>query len=70
MGTMRKTIAIPIMPAHRISVHKMYPAVIVMIGDVQSGCITTDTISNRFTSFDNKFTSLPGAVSDRAFCDN
>lgn len=67
---MRKTIAMPIIPAKRISFHKIKPAIIVIIGDVHSGCITTDIISNRFTSFDSKFTSLPGAVSLRALCDN
>lgn len=70
MGTIRKTVNSPIMPAHLVSCHKMYVATIVMSGDVQSGCNTSDTISNRFTSFDNKLASFPGAVSLKALCDN
>lgn len=58
------------MPAHLVSVHKMYVATIVMSGDVHNGFNTTETISNRLTSFDNKLASFPGAVSHKALCDN
>lgn len=32
-------------------------------------CTNIDTISKRLTSFDNKLTTLPGAVSPNAVCD-
>lgn len=48
----------------------MYVATIVISGDVQSGCNTTLTISNRLTSFESKLANFPGAVSLKALCDN
>lgn len=70
MGATRNTTANPIIPAHRISDHKVYVAINVINGDVQIKCTSNVTNSNRFTSFDNKFTSFPGVVSLKARCDN
>lgn len=41
-----------------------------MSGDAHNGCMTTEMISKRLTSFDNKFTNFPGAVFAKARCDN
>lgn len=62
--------AMPIMPAQRTSIHKIYAAIIVIIGAAHNGFTSTDIISNRSTSFDNKLTNFPGAVSVKALCDN
>lgn len=70
MGTIRKTIKRPNMPAHLVSIHKMYVAIDVITNDVHIGWTNIDAISNRFTSFDSKLTSLPGAVSCRAVWDS
>lgn len=67
---MRNTINKPNMPAHLVSIHKMYVAIDVITKDVHMGWTNIDAISNRFTSFDNKLTSLPGAVSLKADWDN
>lgn len=49
--------------------HKMYVAAAVVKGETHNGCRTIN-VSNRFTSFDNKFTNLPGDVSLKAFWDS
>lgn len=60
----------PTTPAHRTSCHSKTPAIIVINGAAHIAFITIDTTSKRFTSFDNRFTTLPGAVSPSAVCDN
>lgn len=63
------TITIPTIPAQRISRHNNMPAIIVINGAAHIAFITIETISKRFTSFDNKLTIFPGAVSPNAVCD-
>lgn len=67
---MRNTIKSPNMPAHPAWSYKIQVAIDVITSDVHMGWINIEAISNRFTSFDNKLTSLPGAVSDKAVCDS
>lgn len=60
---------IPNIPAHCISVHKMYPAKIVYNGATHRGC-NVAMVFNLHMSLDRRFTNLPVPVSLRAFCDN
>lgn len=59
----------PRIPGHPVSFHNMNAATVVISGAVHKACTVYVTVSNRLTSFDNKFTSLPGAVSFKAVCD-
>lgn len=69
MGVKKRIMATPMMPAHWSSFHKRYAAPIVVNGEIQTGC-KQNSVSNRFKSFDNKFTNFPGAASLWSFCDN
>lgn len=69
MGIKARMIATPMIPAHRISFHKMMEAAIVVIGENHNGC-QVDKLAKRCTSFDSKFTNFPGDVSLIAICDS
>lgn len=64
-----KTISNPIIPAHWTSIHSKYVMMTTSNGPVQSELQNILMESKRFTSFDNKLTILPGAVSPKADCD-
>lgn len=69
MGTTIKIIAIPIKPATPISFHSKQATMNESNGANHIEFKHRDTHSKRFTSFDNKLTTLPGDVSPNAFCD-
>ena len=64
------TITMPIMPATPISIHNKIPTINVSKGAVHIELRNIVTQSNRFTSFDSKFTTLPGDVSPSAVCES
>lgn len=63
-------IVIPMSPANLISIHNRYEIINATNGPVHIEFIVRPTNSNRLTSFDNKFTTLPGDVPLRAVCDS
>lgn len=69
IGTTMNTIAIPIIPAQPISIHNRTVMIIVSTGPVHRAFKSNEAKSKRLTSFDNKFTTFPGAVSPKAVCD-
>lgn len=62
-------IAIPTKPAAPISLHSKIPMTIESSGPVHIEFIHIVTHSNRLTSFERRFTTLPGDVSPSAVCD-
>lgn len=56
----------PMRPAIPISCHNNVPMIKVAKGAVHIAFKNNDTKSNRFTSFDSKLTTFPGAVSPSA----
>lgn len=60
----------PIKPATPISCHSKHATMIESSGAIHIAFINNETHSKRLTSFDNRFTTLPGAVSPNAVCDN
>lgn len=67
---MRKITIDPINPDQRVSSQRIYAPQMAMSGAAHNGCKRTATNSKRHISFDNKFTILPGAVSDKALCES
>jgi len=57
--------ATPIIDDTPISCHKKYVTTIDCKGPIHKKCINMNAISNRFTSFDNKFTTWPTVVSPK-----
>lgn len=67
---MMKTTNKPNIPAHCASVHSKYPTVTTRSGAVHIAFKNIDIASNRYTSFDRRFTTLPGDVFSSSACDN
>lgn len=61
---------IPIKPAQPNSRHNNTPIISDSNGAAHNEFENNDNQSKRFTSFDSRFTSFPGAVSPSAVCDN
>lgn len=59
----------PIKPATPISFHSKHATMIESNGAIHIAFIHNETHSKRLTSFDNKLTTFPGAVSPSAVCD-
>lgn len=59
----------PTNPAPPTSLHNKQPTINVSNGDIHKALKKNDAQSNRFTSFESKFTTLPGDVSPRAVCE-
>lgn len=70
MRTTIRMTAMPTKPATPISCHNKIVTIIERTGAVHNEFTKWLIISKRLTSFDNKFTNLPGAVSASAACDN
>lgn len=62
-------IAMPANPENPISRHNKIPIKRVIVGPIHMPCKSIVTHSNRLTSFDSRFTTLPGDVSPSAVCD-
>lgn len=61
--------AMPTNPAYPISFHSKIATASDKSGPIHIELINNVTHSNRLTSFDNRFTTLPGDVSPSAVCD-
>lgn len=68
-GTMVKMVAIPMRPANPISFQSKHATIIANNGAIQIEFIFKSIYSKRLTSFDSRFTTLPGDVSPSAHCD-
>lgn len=64
-----KIVTIPMRPATPHKRHNKHATIIVNNGAIQIEFKFRNTYSNRLTSFDNKFITLPGDVSPSALCD-
>lgn len=64
-----KMVAMPINPAYPISEYNKHATMIANNGAIQIEFIFKFIYSNRLTSFDSRFTTLPGDVSPSAHCD-
>ena len=70
MGTVNSIINIPIIPGTPDSFHNRIETKMVNNGAVHNELKYAGRKSNRFTSFDNKLTIFPGAVSPSAVCES